>query len=45
MSGTDRVGVTIYSAKNCDTMKKVRPWLVKRVYTFHDYKTADKLET
>ena len=34
--------VTIYGIKNCDTMKKARAWLDKRVvaYEFHDYKAA-----
>ena len=34
--------LTIYSIKNCDTMKKARAFLDKRGvdYAFHDYKTA-----
>ena len=34
--------LTIYSIKNCDTMKKARAWLDKQGvdYAFHDYKTA-----
>jgi arsenate reductase len=41
---------TIYSIKNCDTMKKARGWLDGHGvdYTFHDYKSAgidrDRLE-
>ena len=33
---------TIYSIKNCDTMKKARAWLEahKVAHAFHDYKTA-----
>ena len=36
------MAITIYSIKNCDTMKKARAWLDKRgvKYVFHDYKTA-----
>ena len=34
--------VTIYGIKNCETMKKARPWLDKHgvAYDFHDYKSA-----
>jgi Spx/MgsR family transcriptional regulator len=34
------VTVTIYSIKNCDTMKKARTWLDAKgvAYRFHDYK-------
>jgi arsenate reductase (glutaredoxin) len=33
---------TIYSIRNCDTMKKARAWLDKHGvdYAFHDYKRA-----
>jgi len=35
--------ITIYGIKNCDTMKKARPWLDKRGvdYGIHEYKTAE----
>jgi arsenate reductase len=36
----ERVAVTVYGIKNCDTMKKARAWLDGRgvAYRFHDYK-------
>ena len=49
-SERQRMPITIYGIKNCDTMKKARAWLDKQgvEYAFHDYKTAgierDKLE-
>jgi arsenate reductase (glutaredoxin) len=38
-SYSERVMVTIYGIKNCDTMKKARAWLDGRGvgYAFHDY--------
>jgi arsenate reductase (glutaredoxin) len=37
----NRMTITIYGIKNCDTMKKARAWLDSHgvAYGFHDYKT------
>ena len=46
----NRMTITIYGIKNCDTMKKARAWLDGQgvAYDFHDYKTEgiakDKLK-
>jgi arsenate reductase (glutaredoxin) len=38
----NRMTITIYGIKNCDTMKKARAWLDSHgvAYDFHDYKAA-----
>jgi arsenate reductase (glutaredoxin) len=49
-AGTQRMSITIYGIKNCDTMKKAFAFLDKAKvdYAFHDYKKAgidkDRLE-
>jgi arsenate reductase (glutaredoxin) len=41
-SERQRMPITIYGIKNCDTMKKARAWLDNAgvEYKFHDYKAA-----
>ena len=41
-SGGQRVTITMYGIKNCDTIKKARTWLEGQGigYAFHDYKQS-----
>jgi arsenate reductase len=41
-SKEDRMSISVYGIRNCDTVKKARAWLDARgvAYAFHDYRTA-----